>query len=189
MTFKIPPEYENATADKLTPDQRMAVERMARREANELGQIGIQLIGPVGSGKTYVAWAMADYFVKTQTFGKHPIFMTESELLDRLRYSAGGKRPDHYKDTFLSSMKATPELLVIDDFGATRQTDFSIELLTDILEHRISWHLPTLVTSNVRLDQPQEVEKAMIVYGERILSRLNGRFEAFVIDGDDRRLA
>lgn len=189
MTLKIPPEYEGATADKLTPDQRMAVERMSKKEPNELGQVGIQLLGPVGSGKTFIAWAMADYFVKTQSFGKFPVFMTESELLDRLRYAAGGRRPESYKETFLSQMKTTPELLILDDFGATRQTDFSIELLTDLLEYRISWHLPTIITSNVRLDQPQEVEKAMLVYGERILSRINGRFEAFVIDGDDRRLA
>lgn len=189
MTLKVPPEYEAATADKLTAEQRSAVERMAKRVPNEYGQVGIQLLGPVGSGKTFVAWSMADYFVKTQTFGKYPVFMTESELLDRLRYSSGGKRPEKYSETFLAQTKASPELLIIDDFGATRQTDFSLELMTDLLEHRISWHLPTIITSNVRLDLPGDVEKAMLVYGERIISRINGRFEAFIIDGDDRRLA
>lgn len=189
MAFRIPPEYEGASADKLDSDQRQAVERMARKEPNELGQVGIQLLGPVGSGKTYIAWAMADYYVRTQEFGKHPLFFTESELLDRLRHSAVTEKSKRYLETFFAATKSSPELLIIDDFGATRQTDFSLELMTDLLEHRISWRLPTIITSNLRLDLPQDVERAMLTYGERIISRVNGRFEAFIVDGDDRRLS
>jgi len=186
-TLRIPPEYSSASADKLPQAVREAVERMAKKEPNDAGELFIALVGPVGTGKTWMAWSVADYFAKTQEFGKFPLFYTESELLDRLRHAASTKKADTYTDTFVVATKKTQELLVIDDFGATKQTDFSIELLTDLLEYRISWHLPTMITSNLRLDQLEAVQQAVDVYGERIVSRIAGRFHTFILDGKDRR--
>lgn len=166
---------------------QLAVQRMARKEPNDNGELSIALIGPVGSGKTFLAWAIADYFINTQEFGKFPVFYTESELLDRLRHAAHSKKSDNYGETFHSTTKKSTELLIVDDFGATKQTDFSLELLTDLLEYRISWHLPTVLTSNLRFDDVKSIQHAVDVYGERIVSRIAGRFQQFVIDGKDRR--
>ena len=187
MSNRIPPEYVGATMAKLPEPILLAAERMAKKEPNDNGELAISLIGPVGSGKTFIAWAIADYFVQTQEFCKFPVFYTESELLDRLRHAAHSKKSENYGETFHSVTKKSPELLIIDDFGATKQTDFSIELLTDLLEYRISWHLPTVITSNLRFDDVKAVQQAVDVYGERIVSRLAGRFCSFIIDGKDRR--
>ena len=184
-----PPEYATATAEKLPKGVSESVERMAKREPNEAGQVGIALVGPVGTGKTWMAWAIADYFAKTQEFGKHPMFFTESTLLDHFRFYANSKKPETYGETFFSKIKTSQELLILDDFGATKQSDFSVELLTDLLEHRISWHLPTVITTNLRLDHPDGTLQAKAIYGDRIVSRIAGRFEHLVLDGDDKRKA
>lgn len=187
-TLRIPPEYANATADKLPAPIKLAVENMANKTPNDKGELFIALLGPVGTGKTFMAWAIADYFAKTQEFGKFPTVLTESELLDRFRHSArSDKRLEDYDKSFHAQAKKSPELLVIDDFGVSRQTDFTIEMLTDMLEYRISWHLPTVLTSNLRFDDLKAVQQTVDVYGERIVSRIAGRFQAFVLDGKDRR--
>ena len=187
MNNRIPPEYVKATMDLLPVPIRDAAERMAKKEPNDNGELAISLIGPVGSGKTFMAWAIADYFVQTQEFCKFPVFYTESELLDRLRHAAHSKKSELYGETFHSTTKKSPELLIIDDFGATKQTDFSIELLTDLLEYRISWHLPTVITSNLRFDDVKAVQQAVDTYGERIVSRVSGRFHTFILEGKDKR--
>lgn len=185
---RIPPEYAKATMNVLPEEIKLAVQRMARKEPNDNGELSIALIGPVGSGKTFLAWAIADYFVQTQEFGKFPVFYTESELLDRLRHSAHASlKTPSWDDTFFPQTKKSTELLVVDDFGTAKQSEFSLQLLTDLLEYRISWHLPTVITSNIRFDDVKSVQGAVDVYGERIVSRIAGRFQQFVIDGKDRR--
>lgn len=183
----IPPEYEKATFDKIPSDMMAHVERMAKREVGEHGEIGIALVGPVGSGKTWYAWCIVDYFMKTQELAKFPVFYTESSLLDRLRYYANKERPERYSDTFFHQTKTNPELLILDDFGSSRQTDFSIELLCDMLEHRIAWRLPTVITSNIEFDAPDGARQAIEIYGERIISRISGRFAHISLTGDDKR--
>lgn len=61
------------------------------------------------------------------------------------------------------------ELLIIDDLGATRNTEWQIENIYDIIAHRVNEDLPTIVTSNFSFSQIEEV------FHQRLRSRLENK--------------
>jgi DNA replication protein DnaC len=73
------------------------------------------------------------------------------------------------------------DLLVLDDFGAERATDFVLEELERIVDWRYRTMKPTAVVTN--LDFKQISKK----YGQRAISRWSGSCEGVVIHGPDRR--
>lgn len=70
-------------------------------------------------------------------------------------------------------------VVVLDDLGATRISDWDAENLLLMLDERWKFQRPTVVTSNV-FDL-----KAML--GDRIASRLGADIVKVIIDGPDRR--
>jgi DNA replication protein DnaC len=89
------------------------------------------------------------------------------------------------------------DVLLIDDLGAERETEWAIETLYLIIDHR--WHeeKPTIVTSNLTAGEFMERADGKFsknygddpVYTSRIYSRLRGMLmgNIHVLDGDDYR--
>lgn len=76
---------------------------------------------------------------------------------------------------------ATAQLLVIDDLGAAKGSEWTEEVNYRLINHRYEHRLPTLITSNVL---PRELGEAL---GERVTSRLVEMAARVVMKGDDRR--
>lgn len=74
------------------------------------------------------------------------------------------------------------DLLVLDDFGSERATDFVIEELERIVDWRYRSMKPTAVATNL-IDSSAVASK----YGSRSLSRWIGSCYDVVVGGDDRR--
>ncbi|MFC2079354.1 DnaA ATPase domain-containing protein [Candidatus Bipolaricaulota bacterium] len=74
------------------------------------------------------------------------------------------------------------DLLVLDDFGAERATDFVIEELERIVDWRYRAMKPTAVATNL-IDSTAVARK----YGSRALSRWIGSCYDVVVGGEDRR--
>jgi DNA replication protein DnaC len=72
-------------------------------------------------------------------------------------------------------------LLVLDDLGSERVTDWVREQIFLIINSRYEEMLPTVVTTN---DTLEELEKHV---GQRIISRLMETCQGLILDGEDFR--
>lgn len=148
---------------------------------------GLYLAGPVGTGKTHAAWmAVSGWCVVTGTrpvtHNESPyegrwvppvVFTRMTDLLDDLRPGDDAKRRVRdCQDT---------RLLVIDDIGAEKASEWTQERLYSIIDHRYANCRPLIVTSN--LPPAKLVDQA----GERTASRLAEMCQVVPVTGTDRR--
>jgi len=75
-------------------------------------------------------------------------------------------------------------LLVLDDLGAEKVSDFVLQTLYDLLDRRYGECLETIITSNLSLDQ---LTVHYGSHGDRLASRIAGMGPALVLKGKDRR--
>lgn len=115
---------------------------------------GLVLLGPTGTGKTHTAAAVAAYIAGRTTIG----YWSAAAILHMLRPDGGGRLDDF----------ARVGLLVVDDAGAERMTDWAAEQFTSLVDARWNAELPTIVTSNL---SPTDLRDHL---GARAWSRLTG---------------
>lgn len=105
---------------------------------------GLLIFGGIGSGKTHLACAIANAMIER---GIPALFSTFSEHLERIR-----EEFDHTgQKKYLSMMKNTP-ILVIDDIGKERKTEWTRQILFDVVNYRYEHMLPIIITSNFDVD-------------------------------------
>jgi DNA replication protein DnaC len=105
------------------------------------------LQGGFGSGKTHLAAAIANYAVG---MGIPTLFLTVPDLLDTLRF-AYSSEDTTFEERFNDIRNA--KLLVLDDFGTQNATGWAQEKLFQIVNYRYINKLPTVVTTNLLLDE------------------------------------
>jgi DNA replication protein DnaC len=136
--------------------------------------MGLYLCGGVGTGKTHLVAGMARALIEERhvpTF-----FHTAPELLDRLRPS-GGRDGDEW-----ASWAMNADLLVLDDLGAEKATEWALERLFVLVNHRYRRLLPTVYTSNLG---PRELSEHL---GERTASRVVETSRFVLMAGPDHRV-
>lgn len=105
------------------------------------------LEGAYGCGKTHLAAAIANAAVQR---GVPTLFITVPDLLDSLRYSFSDPTTS-YEERFEEIRNA--DLLVMDDFGTQNATPWAQEKLFQIINSRYINKLPTVITTNLILDE------------------------------------
>ncbi len=117
------------------------------------------LMGSYGTGKTHLAAAIANEVV---SLGIETLFLTVPDLLDWLRYSY-----DSVETTYEERFEEIRNIrfLVLDDLGTQNTTAWAREKLFQIINHRYTHRLPTVITTNLTLS----------LIDERISSRLQDR--------------
>ena len=109
------------------------------------------LVGPSGSGKTHLAAAIAS---ERLSHGYPAFFITVADLLDHLR-STFSPNSDIAYDMFFDQMRNAP-LLILDDLGTQTATPWSKEKLDQLLNHRFSNELPTVITTSTPVQELDE---------------------------------
>ena len=133
----------------LPPEQaftlRKAMEVAQRFAADPKGWL--LLSGSVGSGKTHLAAAIANVRLDA---GEPVLFLVVPDLLDHLRatYAAGSEIT---YDELFEQVRNAP-LLILDDLGTQSSTPWAQEKLFQLLNHRYNAQLPTVITTNQRVD-------------------------------------
>ncbi len=120
---------------------RQARELCIRYAAEPQGWLLLQ--GGYGCGKTHLAAAIANACVDA---GMVTLFLTIPDLLDHLRSSFGPSSEISYDELFDRVLNVS--LLVLDDLGAESPTPWALEKLYQLVNHRYSYRLATVFTTN-----------------------------------------
>jgi len=163
----------------------------AARDLAEGRLAGLLLYGSVGNGKThlcvgvgkaYAREARNEVFTDDRGYQKARTIPARTveywpvlAFARALRESAGGNGPSPVYPCLNAG------LLIFDDWGAERTTDFVLEALEDIVTERYRQMQPMMITSNFSLEAI--VER----YGERALSRWAHDGRIVELRGRDRR--
>lgn len=126
-------------------DNQVASLQIALNHATQFAQNPegwLLFAGTYGSGKTHLAAAIAN---QALAYGTPVLFLTVPDLLDWLRFSYSD-RESSFEERFEEIR--TMRLLVLDDLGTQNTTPWAEEKLYQILNHRYTHRLPTVITTN-----------------------------------------
>lgn len=138
---------------------------------------GLLFCGPVGTGKSFAAGCIANELIERP----YPVKVRMTNLPSVLNHITGCSGEDRIK--YLDEiMKA--DLLILDDFGVERGTEFAKEQIFNLIDQRSRFMKPLIVTTNLSVSDLCSV-KDMVA--ERICSRILEMCVPVVFDGADRR--
>lgn len=121
---------------------------------------GLLFTGDVGTGKTYAAACIANYLLDRCI----PVVMTSFVKILGLAQNFRGDEEERY----IRRMNMA-KLLVIDDLGAERSTDFALEKVYNIIDSRYRARLPMILTTNLTL---KDMKEATDIRYSRIYDRI-----------------
>lgn len=153
-TFKnFKPTKYNARNLKLC--QRYAEKFDLMLEKNQ----GLLFWGDVGTGKSFAAACIANYLLER----KIPVIMTSFvKLLEVIQAS-------REEEPAILNRLGYAKLVIFDDLGAERGTDYALEKVYNIIDSRYRKSLPMILTTNLTIE---EMKRDMDIRYSRIYDRI-----------------
>lgn len=152
----VPPRHHSARVEHVRPD-------LAAWHPG----LSLYLAGSIGSGKTHQVAAL----LRRAALTGGVAWWDVRELVAAAQASAGkrGKRPA------VMDSPAAPDVVVLDDIAAARNTDFGVGVVADIIAARYNAMRPVVVTSNLTMDELARFGTGQMVdpfAWERVVDRL-----------------
>ena len=144
-------ENDNGRSPQMHHAHRYVEQWQTMRSEN----LGLLLWGSVGTGKSFLAGCIANALMEQEV----PVRMTNfARILNDLNNSFSGR------NEVVDKLCRYP-LLIIDDFGMERGTEYALEQIYNIVDSRYLSRKPLIVTTNLTLDEirhPQDTAHARI---------------------------
>lgn len=178
-SFGVPEVLLGATFENFTASAELRVEMEAYvAHFREVGAKGYYVNGDVGTGKSHLVAAVTRDLVKKRIIAS-AYFAYVPKFFDEIRNNFD--RPVEERDEFMRRVLDC-DLLVMDDLGAERTTEWVRDQLGIIIHMRWANQKPVLVTSNKTMEDYREV------LGERAYSRLRALTPyRRMVRGEDQR--
>ena len=137
--------------------------------------IGLLLWGGVGTGKTYMAACIANALIDQE----RRVLMTDFATISNISIFDSAE--------YVSSLSSY-DLLIIDDYGAERNSQFALQNIFDVINRRWDSGKPLIVTTNLELDSIRNVELDDITR-IRINDRILEMCKPIHVGGESKRTA
>ena len=134
------------------------------------------LFGTTGIGKTFLSHCIAKEIMQ---FVHSVLYLTATEFFDALLAKALNKTDE---SQLLYEQIQNCDLLIIDDLGTERNTEFVVSQLFVCLNDRILNQKSTIISTNLTL------EEIKANYTERTFSRISNHYKILRLAGDDIRI-
>lgn len=120
---------------------------------------GLLFWGDVGTGKSFAAACIANYLLER----KIPVIMTSFvKLLEVIQAS-------REEEPAILNRLGYAKLVIFDDLGAERGTDYALEKVYNIIDSRYRKSLPMILTTNLTIE---EMKRDMDIRYSRIYDRI-----------------
>jgi len=147
------------------------------REENFSAGHGLILMGAVGCGKTHLGCAVLNCALED---GYRAAYWNVPQQLEMMMYG----HADEEEQIRILDKAITAQVLLLDDLGAEKPSDWTRKELVVILDERYRNNKPTIITSNLMLTG-DELRKTC---GDRAYSRLcSDHFKAVAMTAEDYR--
>lgn len=181
MNMGVPRRFLEARLATYSAEERRHI--VALKRAREyIGQfrerpLSLMMKGDIGSGKTFLALAVARELYEQGIISEFQFWFVP-KMLEALRQSMDW---DAAKRNRLNKALEDTELLILDDVGAERVTDWVRERLTVVINERWANERPIIVTTN---STPTQLRREL---GDRAVSRITAMTGRIIQMQGDRR--
>lgn len=206
----IPPLYAQSTLENLVIDPHSDDDSLAKAKFRarkfigayplETRGTGLLITGSIGTGKTHLAIAVLRALMETR--GVQGLFCHYLDFLKRVQSSFNPQTS--LTETQVLDPILNAEVLVLDELGAAKPSDWVFDTVAHILNTRYNENRTTILTTNYRneagvlasagplttLEQTREAMRRETLgdrIGERMLSRLQEMCVVLEISGADYR--
>jgi len=166
-------EKDNHTVPQMEQMRKYAEHWEEMRRQN----VGLLLWGPPGSGKSFAAACIAN--ARIECYEKVRM-TTLGMVLNRLPALTPQQKEDYLKEL------RTCDLLVLDDFGMERRTDYAREQVFSIVDGRYQAKKPLIITTNLTL---HDLKSAQDIDDRRVFDRVLEMCVPVCFDGESQRKA
>ena len=171
-------KFLNSTFEKADFTENLSIcKRYAQAFMIKDVRVGLILYGNSGTGKTFDSACIGNYLMER---GKSVMALNLGLYLARL------KSDWSRTETEILDKISECDLLIIDDFGAERITDWVLEKVFLLIDVRYKSEKPIIISTNLEYRKDRECDIAR-VFGKRVKDRINEMCYPLFFYGESRR--
>lgn len=178
----IPKRYRDATFENFNPkDNLLALEKAKEFVKNFPGNKGLLMTGPVGTGKTHLAVAIAKALLEKL----YSVYF--GNIVDVMSFikSTYSKDSNIKEDEAINIMTKEVDLFILDDLGKENNSGYTLSMLYQLINRVYDNEKIIIVTTN---ESSAKLANKLGDRGQAIVSRITQMCEPVIFKGEDWRL-